>query len=102
MFRVGGEAETPGGDVLGYDFFEARFINGDLAGEQLGDFLLVVVDADDLVPHLREAGARGEPYVTRSDDGDFHEMMTVVLISGKKAGVGGPPQSAQCSRKARK
>ena len=60
------------GDVLVDQLFEARFVDGDFAGEQRVHLALVVVHADDVVADFREAGTRDKTDITGTNDADFH------------------------------
>ena len=59
--------------LLADELLQARLVDGHLARLQRADLPLVDVHADDVVARVREAGARDEADVARSDDGDAHE-----------------------------
>ena len=65
----GREPETTGGDVALDEFLEAGLIDGDTPGGEHVDLALIVVDAEDPMPHLSEASACDEADVSGSDDG---------------------------------
>ena len=47
-FNVGGEGETAGGDIVGHQRIEPRFIDGNLALQQASNLALVLVHADNV------------------------------------------------------
>ena len=51
---------------------QARLEKGHLARAQLGKLSLVYVDAHDVGARISEAGARYQPYVSRTNDCDLH------------------------------
>jgi hypothetical protein len=44
--------------LLADEVFQARLVNGNLALLDSGDFLFVIIDTNDLMTDLREAGPR--------------------------------------------
>jgi hypothetical protein len=66
------EGEPPLLHVATDELFEPRLVDRDPARPEHLDLASVHVEAADLVPGLGEAGARDEPHVARSDDGDLH------------------------------
>ena len=70
--EVGGEVQTPGGDVVADQFGEARFVDRYDTLLQALDLLAVGVDAGDVETHFGEAGTRDETHVAGSNDCDFH------------------------------
>ena len=67
---VEGEPQASGLEVLNDDFFEARFVDRQLAATEPLHFARVNVDAHDLIAQLREAGGGDEPNVICADDCD--------------------------------
>jgi len=54
------------------DFGQARFVYRDAPGVEHINLGRIIVDADDGVTYLREAGAGGQADVARADHSDFH------------------------------
>src|SRR5512146_3020011 len=59
------------------DFFKPRFVNRYLTSFQLFDFFGVVIDTDNVVPHVGETSARHQPNVSGADNRDIHQSTTL-------------------------
>ena len=68
LLNAAGETQPTRRDVTVNNLFKPRFINWDLAGLELFDLLRVVVDANDIMADIGEAGARHQANVTGTDD----------------------------------
>ncbi|CAO4144681.1 hypothetical protein LPLAFNJD_LOCUS1752 [Methylorubrum aminovorans] len=66
------ESEASGADVLGDEGVEAGFVDGHAALVEGFDLVGILVDADDLVAEIGEAGARDEADIARANDRDAH------------------------------
>jgi hypothetical protein len=64
------EREAAAVEALSHELVEARLEDGDVAPVEPLDLLGHHVGADHGVAEVRQVGARGEPHVPRSDDGD--------------------------------
>ena len=53
-------------------FRQMFFMDGNFAGLQSRKFLLVVINANDVVPKLGKASRRNKPNIARSDNRNFH------------------------------
>jgi len=62
------EAQTVGRDVAMDDLLQPGLINRDPAGLEGFDFFFIVVDANDIVSDVGEAGAGNETYIAGADD----------------------------------
>ena len=71
--QVGGEGQPAIAHVARDHFFQAGLVDGHAPGDQLGDLVAVLVDADDFVAEVGEHGSRHEAYIARSNDTDVHE-----------------------------
>ena len=69
---VGLEGQAAGADVSRDDLVQARLEDRNLAGAQGCDFFLLLVDADDVVSELRQAGTRDKADIARADHRDAH------------------------------
>lgn len=69
--EIGGEADV-GVAVAGEQVVEVKLVDLRVSGLEGGDFGLVVIDADDLVAHFREADGGDQAYVSGADDGDLN------------------------------
>ena len=69
--EVGREAQALLGDVARHHLVQARLVDRDLAAEERVHLGLVVVDADDAVAVLGEAGAHDQTDVTGPHDAIF-------------------------------
>ena len=67
-----GEAQALCGNVAMDQVFQARFVNGNLAGLKHLDFPLVVVDADDVMAHFRETRTGDQTDISRANDAKIH------------------------------
>src|SRR2546423_5734287 len=65
---------------LGDQLLQARFINGDATALQLGNFLLVGVDACYAMPEKRQASAGGKTHISSPNDGYIHSCFRLFLI----------------------
>ena len=70
--QVGREAQALFAVIAPDHFLEPWLVDWHLAGLQSGDLRLVLIDTNDGVPVLGEAGSHNETDVSSSDDGDFH------------------------------
>jgi hypothetical protein len=70
--EIGGESEAPGSDIVDHHAIEAGFVDRHLALAQAGDLGGFLVDADDVMAELGEAGAGHQPDIARPDHGDAH------------------------------
>jgi polysaccharide biosynthesis/export protein len=75
VFDIGGELQAPSFPIPGDDFAKSRFVNRHAAVIEQVDFLMVDVEAKDVIAQLRQARPRDEPNVTGTDDSDFHEFV---------------------------
>ena len=64
--------EPAGFDISSYKFFQAGFINGNLAFEEAFDFFRIYVHAGDIDSHFGKAGSRYETHVACPDDCYIH------------------------------
>ena len=78
---VGGEVQAPRGDIARDHGVQAGLVDRHAAGLEQGDLGRVHVQADDLVPHIGEAGARNEAHIAGADDGDFHQAAFLARAS---------------------
>ena len=69
------------------DFFEAGLVDRDLALPERLDFALVVIDADDVVADVGEAGAGDEADITGADDGEIHVEFMKSLVQRAKTEI---------------
>ena len=60
------------GDVAVDHFLETRLVDRDLARLERFHFAWVVIDTDDVVADIGEAGARDEADITGTDDRNIH------------------------------
>src|SRR5882724_3042404 len=68
LLNAAGETQPTRRDVAVNNLFKARFINRDLAGLELFDFLCVVVDANHIMADIGETGTRHQANITGTDD----------------------------------
>jgi hypothetical protein len=69
---VGREGESTGGKIAGDQRLEAWFVDRHLAGVQAGDLAFVNISAGHVVAGFREASARDQANITRSNNSNFH------------------------------
>ena len=55
-------------------FRQEFFVDGDFAAFQRRQFLLIVVDQDDIVSEISETGACDQSNVPRTHNGDAHRI----------------------------
>ena len=65
--------ESPGVQAIPDELRQPGLVEGDLPPLDQRDLLGVVVDPEDLVTEMGEAGRSGEPDVPGADDGDPHD-----------------------------
>lgn len=75
--QAGGEMEAFLFDIAFKQDIQAGLVDGDFAGLQACDFVSVDVDAGDVIACFRKADPGDEPYVSCSDDGDFHKWVKI-------------------------
>ncbi len=89
--EIGREGQALLAHVAGDELLQPRLEDRHHALVQRGDLLGVEVDAGDVVPEVREAGARHQPDVTRPDHGD---AQAVSLLRLWREGIS--PRRAAC------
>ena len=70
--QIGGEAQPAGCHVPGHQRVEAGFVDRHFAPVQRLDLAGVLVDADHVMPEIRETDARDKAHIARSDHRDAH------------------------------
>ncbi len=65
---IGGETETARSDVVAQHLSQARFVERNIAGGELGDFPGVDVDTDHVVPEFGHSGGMRRTEVARAED----------------------------------
>ena len=78
---VGGEVQAPGGDIARDHGVQAGLVDRHAARLKQRDLGGVHVQADNVVPHIGEAGARDEAHIAGADDGDFHQAAFLARAS---------------------
>ena len=76
---VGGEAQPAPGMVLAHQILEARLEDRDASGLERRHLLRVDVDAEHVMPDLRQHGALDEADIAGSEYGDLHRWTSVPL-----------------------
>ena len=72
-------------DVLGDELLETGLVNGDFTGMEARNFLLVDVDAYNIIAGVSEAGSGDQAHVAGADDGQFHVWCLISLEAGEEA-----------------
>jgi len=66
------ESKTVSGDIAMDDFLQSGFIDWDDSLLEAFNFFSIVVDANDVVPNVRETSTRYESDIPRANDSDIH------------------------------
>ena len=70
--EIGRKVEPPGPGVLFNQGVETGFVDRNLADEQLGNLVLVVVDAGDVDAEVSKTGPGDQSDIAGTDDADVH------------------------------
>src|SRR5439155_24610072 len=81
--EIGREREPALGDVATDQLLESRLVDRHRALLERLDLRDDVVDADDVVTALREAGAGDESHVAGPDDAELHDRARIPAASGE-------------------
>ena len=74
--KVGRKAETACIDIAFDQRIKARFVDRHDVGIQPVDLVLVLVDADHIMPEIGKAGPRHKADIARTDHCDFHFLLS--------------------------
>ncbi|MNE31219.1 hypothetical protein D3C80_1247720 [compost metagenome] len=74
---IDGELQTPGGQVLGDQLSQTRFVDRRLSFVEPRNALSIDVHAADRMAHLRQAHRLGQADVARSENRNFHACLAL-------------------------
>ena len=72
LFQFGGEEKTACTSIGLNQLAEARLINRDAARAQARDLVFIIVDANDLMPEVGQAGPRNQSDIAGADHDNTH------------------------------
>src|SRR4051794_8123024 len=91
---AGREFKPAGGGVLFDEFIESRFVDWNTARLKSFYFVGVVIDANHVVTHFREARSGYQPHITSPNEAYLHEVFSAVTPAPMKLRANVPMNSA--------